>query len=179
MPVKLTTTIKNIELLENSTNADMILGFYKYLKSNNTSESYQNQNIKASINFAKFLGPDKDFYQLSKKEEILAFLNTKIKNKIFQPWNGNNSGYTNDRSLFNRKDICLYSNGDLTNKPFSDPSAWVQIQGSNGFVVSKQYDWTSIRTGTNSGRLLGVYHIMHFQYGKIIKFVFQARMRSQ
>ena len=85
MPVKLSTTIKNIQLLENPTNIDLIQGFYNYLKSNNTSESYQNQNIKALINFAKFLGPDRDFYQISKKEEILAFLNTKIKSKEEDP----------------------------------------------------------------------------------------------
>src|SRR6478735_1876269 len=81
MPVKLSTTLKNIELLENKINSKLISQFYNYLQSNNTSESYQNQNLKALINFAKFIGPDKDFYQLSKKEDILAFLNTKIKSK--------------------------------------------------------------------------------------------------
>ncbi len=81
MPVKLSTTIKNIQLLENPTNIELIHGFYTYLKSNNTSESYQNQNIKALINFARFLGLNRDFYQISKKEEILAYLSTKIKSK--------------------------------------------------------------------------------------------------
>jgi integrase/recombinase XerD len=85
MPVKLSTTIKNIQLLENPSNIELIRGFYDYLKSNNTSESYQNQNIKALINFAKSLGSHKDFYQISKKEEILAFLNTKIKSKEEDP----------------------------------------------------------------------------------------------
>jgi integrase/recombinase XerD len=85
MPVKLSTTLENIELLENKVNSKLIFQFYNYLQSNNTSESYQNQNIKALINIAKFLGPDKDFYQLSKKEDILAFLNTKIKSKEIDP----------------------------------------------------------------------------------------------
>jgi integrase/recombinase XerD len=85
LPVKLSTTIKNIELLENPTNINLIQGFYNYLKSNNTSESYQNQNIKALINFAKFLGPNRDFYQLSKREEILEYLNTKVKRKEEDP----------------------------------------------------------------------------------------------
>ncbi len=83
MSVKLTTTIKNIKLLENRTNIELIQGFYNYLKSNNTSESYQNQNIKALINFAKFLGPNRDFYQLSKREEILSYFNTKVKSKEY------------------------------------------------------------------------------------------------
>jgi hypothetical protein len=64
MPVKLTTTIRNIQLLENSVNRDLIQGFYNFLKSNNILETYQNQKIKALINFSKFLNPDKDFYQL-------------------------------------------------------------------------------------------------------------------
>jgi hypothetical protein len=85
MPVKLSTTLKNIDLLENKINSKLILQFYNYLQSNNTSESYQNQNLKALINFAKFLGPSTDFYQLSKKEEVLAFLNTKIKSKEIDP----------------------------------------------------------------------------------------------
>jgi hypothetical protein len=63
MPVILSTTLKNLEYLENPTNSKLIFEFYDYLKSNNTSESYQNQNIKALINFAKFLGPTRDFYQ--------------------------------------------------------------------------------------------------------------------
>ena len=73
MPVKLSTTIKNIELLENKINSKLIFEFYNYLQSNNTSESYQNQNIKALINFAKFLGPAKDFYQLGKKKTSWHF----------------------------------------------------------------------------------------------------------
>ena len=85
MPVKLSTTLKNIELLENAINSKLIFEFFTYLQSNNTSESYQNQNIKALINFAKFLGPDRNFYQISKKEDILSFLNTKIKSKEIDP----------------------------------------------------------------------------------------------
>ncbi len=85
MPVKLTTTINNLQLLKNTTNSKLIFEFYTYLKSNNTSESYQNQNIKALINFAKFLGSTRDFYHLSKKEDILVFLNTKIKSKETDP----------------------------------------------------------------------------------------------
>ena len=85
MPVKLSTTIKNFELLENKINSKLIFEFYNYLQSNNTSESYQNQNIKSLLNFAKFLGADRDYYKLLKKEDILAFLNTKIKSKEIDP----------------------------------------------------------------------------------------------
>ncbi len=58
MPVKLETSLRNIQLLDNSNSAKLIHEFYLYLRSVNTSESYQNQNIKALINIAKFLGKD-------------------------------------------------------------------------------------------------------------------------
>jgi hypothetical protein len=74
MPVKLTIMIRNIQPLENSVNRDLIQGFYNFLKSNNMSETYQNQKIKALIKFSKFLDPDKDFYELSKKNRYLHFL---------------------------------------------------------------------------------------------------------
>lgn len=85
IPVKLETTLRNIQLLENQNNARLIDDFYLYLKSVNTSESYQNQNIKALINMAKFFGKDVEFLQISKKEEILSFLNSKIKTKEDDP----------------------------------------------------------------------------------------------
>ena len=85
MPVKLETSIKNIQLLDNHNNALLIHEFYLYLRSVNTSESYQNQNIKALINMAKFLGKDLEFIKISKKEEMLSFLDSKIKNKEEDP----------------------------------------------------------------------------------------------
>jgi hypothetical protein len=35
--------------------------FYEYMKANGASENYQNQNLKAMIVFANFLGPDTIF----------------------------------------------------------------------------------------------------------------------
>ena len=85
IPVKLETTLNNIQLLDSENNSKLIYEFYLYLRSVNTSESYQNQNIKALINMAKFYGKNIEFIQVSKKEEILSFLNTKIKNKEEDP----------------------------------------------------------------------------------------------
>jgi len=63
MPVKLETTIKNIQLLDNPNNAQLIREFYLYMRSVNTSECYQNQNHKALINMAKFFGKNLEFIQ--------------------------------------------------------------------------------------------------------------------
>jgi hypothetical protein len=55
MPVKLTTTIKKIASIPNSTNSTLLSEFCQYMKSNGASESHQNNNLKALISFAHFL----------------------------------------------------------------------------------------------------------------------------
>jgi hypothetical protein len=57
MPVKLTTTIKNIERIPNTKNRTLLTEFNRYLKSNGVSDSHQNNNLKALIAFAHFLDP--------------------------------------------------------------------------------------------------------------------------
>jgi integrase/recombinase XerD len=49
------------------------------MKSNGCSEHHQNNNLKVTIAFANFLGTDVTFYDINKKERIIAFLDTKIK----------------------------------------------------------------------------------------------------
>jgi integrase/recombinase XerD len=79
LPVKLTTTIQNIETkVSNSYNRELILRFHDYLKNIDTSENYQNGVIKAIIHFSEFFGSS-DFNTISKKEEILKFLDSKRK----------------------------------------------------------------------------------------------------
>lgn len=85
MPVKLSTTVKNIASLPNSTNASLVGEFHEYMKSIGVSENYQNGNLKILIYFAIFLGPDTDFYSINRKEQILAFLNTRIKDPAADP----------------------------------------------------------------------------------------------
>ena len=85
MPEKLSTTVKSISSISNPTNATLIAEFYEYMKSNGTSEGYQNGNLKILIYFARYLGPDTDFYSINRKEQILAFLNTRIKDSAADP----------------------------------------------------------------------------------------------
>ena len=74
MPVKLETTLNNIQLLDNDNNARLIHEFYLYLRSVNTSESYQNQNIKALINMAKFFGKGVILQVFQIKKRFYPFL---------------------------------------------------------------------------------------------------------
>lgn len=54
------------------------------MKSNGTSESYQKNNLKTIISFGKWLD-DNNFYEITKKEQIITFLDTKIKNTEIDP----------------------------------------------------------------------------------------------
>jgi integrase/recombinase XerD len=79
MPAKLTTTINKICSVPNLTNSTILKEFSEYMKWNGSSEHHQNNNLKAVIAFAKFIGPHSTFYQIQTKEQIIAFLDTKKK----------------------------------------------------------------------------------------------------
>ncbi len=49
------------------------------MKSNGASEHHQNNTLKVVIAFAKFLGPGTTFHDLQRKEQIIRFLDTKVK----------------------------------------------------------------------------------------------------
>jgi integrase/recombinase XerD len=96
MPTKLTTTVSKIASIPNSVNSELINDFYEYMKSNGASERHQNNNLKVMIAYAKFLGAGLSFYNIQKKEQIMTFLDTKIKNTEHDPdkkwittWNHN------------------------------------------------------------------------------------------
>jgi hypothetical protein len=80
MPALLSTTVKHIrDKLPHSVNSELIQHFHSYMKSNTTSERHQNNNLKAIIGYAEFLGSDTTFYQISSREQVVKFLDTKIK----------------------------------------------------------------------------------------------------
>ena len=55
------------------------------MKRAGTSEKYQNNNLKAIINYSKFLGPSISFYEVENKNQVISFLDTKIKNSENDP----------------------------------------------------------------------------------------------
>jgi integrase/recombinase XerD len=85
MAMKLSTTLSHITTVPNSVNSKAITEFYQYMKEIGTSENYQNQNLKAIIVYAKFLGPEITFYDIQKREQIVTFLDTKIKSNDIDP----------------------------------------------------------------------------------------------
>ena len=55
------------------------------MKSSGTSDKYQNNNLKTIIAFGRFLEPSISFKTISKRDQIVAFLDTKIKNSQVDP----------------------------------------------------------------------------------------------
>ena len=80
MPAKLTTTVSKIAAVPNRENAALLDEYYRYLKAKGASDNHINNCLKTAMAFAIFLGPDVPFSSLTRKEQVLAFLDTKVKN---------------------------------------------------------------------------------------------------
>jgi integrase/recombinase XerD len=86
MPTTLSTTIKHIyDKVPNPVNSQLIAEFHQFMKENGTSQRHQNNNLKAIIAFAEFLGTNKTFYQVKSKDQITCFLDTKMKTDSSDP----------------------------------------------------------------------------------------------
>ncbi|MGC2575120.1 MAG: hypothetical protein WA364_26730 [Candidatus Nitrosopolaris sp.] len=85
MPATLTTTLSKIQLVPNSTNASLITDFHKYMIPNGASHRHQNNTLKRVIAFANYLGNNCTFYDLHRPDQIILFLDTKIKGETEDP----------------------------------------------------------------------------------------------
>ena len=85
MPMKLTTTIGKVQTIPNSKNVEIVNNFLDYMRKSGSSEHHQNNNLKVVIAFANFLGKDSSFYDIKRKEQVFAFLDTKIKSNEEDP----------------------------------------------------------------------------------------------
>lgn len=82
MSAKLQTTIENLEKkVVNQENSQIIHVFYRYLKSKDTSENFQNGILKVIIGYVDLLGPSFYLTKIQSKEDILKFLDLKGKNE--------------------------------------------------------------------------------------------------
>ncbi len=81
MPQKLETILAKVREISNNDNKQVILEYYSYLISRDTSINYQRDNIKLVYMFAKFIGESLTLYDIKNKETIVAFLDTKRKSK--------------------------------------------------------------------------------------------------
>ena len=74
MPTTLSTTVRHIyDKGPNPVNSQLISEFHQFMKDNGTSQRHQNNNIKAIIAFAEFLGANKTFYQVRSKDNMTEY----------------------------------------------------------------------------------------------------------
>ncbi len=79
MPYKLKTLVKKIELIPNLNNRQIAIEFLQYMTDRDCSVNHQINNLKVILSFAGYLGLNKTFKDVNKKEQILEFLDTKKK----------------------------------------------------------------------------------------------------
>ena len=75
------------------------------MHSNASSEHNQNNNLKVVISLGNFIGKDYSFFDIQKKEQIVEFINTKVKNYGEDPdkrWITTWNNYLNRLRLFYR-----------------------------------------------------------------------------
>ena len=136
MPFKLSTTIGKIQNIPNSKNIEIINEFLEYMRSNGSSEHHQNNNLKVVITFGNFIGKDNSFFDINKKEQILEFLNTKVKSYDEDPdkrWITTWNNYLNRLRLFYR---WLYNHdNDMDHENWQTPE-FVKIKNKKSKRVS-------------------------------------------
>jgi integrase/recombinase XerD len=84
MPYRLSTLLGKLDSLSNKSNALLIKEFYEYTNRNNLSENHKLNNIRVVITFSNFL-ESRIFIDITNRNEILEFLDTKIKTKSEDP----------------------------------------------------------------------------------------------
>ena len=85
MVAKLSTTIEKIQNLSTFSNSKILNEFLMYMKNHGSSERHQNNNLNVMIEFSKYFDSHTTFYDINKKEQILSFLDTKIKDSTKDP----------------------------------------------------------------------------------------------
>jgi hypothetical protein len=85
MPSKLSTLLSRIPAIPNYNNAKIIDEFYQYMKENGASEKHMTNELQTILYYTTFLGPQNCLLDIKKREQILAFLNTKQKDENLDP----------------------------------------------------------------------------------------------
>jgi len=128
LPTRLKDTLEKVRKLDNKSNSDFLIEFYEYLKTVRISERYQSDILKVLVKFSEFI--DDNLTSVRKKEQVLAFLNTKIKKREEDPderwitiWND----YLWRIKYFYRWFHNIKKNEDKEYFILSDISSWVLL----------------------------------------------------
>jgi integrase/recombinase XerD len=125
MPTKLKDTLEKVRKLENRSNSDLLIEFYEYMRTARTSERYQSDILKVLVKFSEFTNDN--LMNVQKKEQIIVFLNTKIKNKVEdaeEKWITTWNDYLWRIKYFFRWLYNIKKNENIDNVILSEPSNW-------------------------------------------------------
>lgn len=136
MPMKLSTTIRKIQNIPNPVNVRIVNDFLDYMRKNGSSEHHQNNNLKVVIAFGKFLGEQYSFYDIKTRQQILGFLDTKVKTSDDDPdkkWITTWNNYLNRMRLFYR---WLYNYSNDTDHENWETPEFVKIKTKKSKRIS-------------------------------------------
>jgi integrase/recombinase XerD len=125
MPTNLKDTLEKVRKLNNRSNSDLLIEFYEYLRAVRTSGRYQSDILKVLIKFSEFI--DDNLLIVEKKEQVIAFLNTKRKSKENDPeekWITTWNDCLWRINYFFRWLYNIKKNENIENFIFSEPSNW-------------------------------------------------------
>jgi integrase/recombinase XerD len=127
MPQKLETILKHVEEISNNVNRQLLLEYQKYLVSRDTSTNYQKDNIKLIHMFVRFIEEYKTLSYIKDQKTIVAFLDTRRKNKEEDPeqrWTTTWNDYLLRLKMFYRWLSNVKIKGD-THQSYSTISNWI------------------------------------------------------
>ena len=127
MPVRLNTTLSRISSVSNPTNASLLEELYAFMQTAGASESHCNNTLKTGIAFAHFLGSAQSLYDVRTKDQILAYLDTKMKNVVIDPekrWITTWNDYLGDLKYLFRWLHNFKLRVNQNQEPISAPSEW-------------------------------------------------------
>jgi integrase/recombinase XerD len=85
MPTKLSTLVSKIQNIPNQYNSQVVYEFYQFMKENGASEKHITNELHTMLYFTTFLGPDSCLLDINRREQVIAFLNTKQKDETTDP----------------------------------------------------------------------------------------------
>lgn len=135
MPYRLSTLLDKLDHLDNKPNASLMKEFYDYMNKNNLSDNHKLNNLRVIIPFSNFLGC-KSFFDIRTKNEILEFLDTKIKSKSEDPdgkWITTWNHYLNRIKQFYR---WLYNRENDTEQTEWETPQFIRIKNKNTKRIS-------------------------------------------
>jgi integrase/recombinase XerD len=125
MPTKLKDTLEKVKKLEDKSNSDLLIEFYEYLRVVRTSDRYQSDILKVLVKFSEFTNGN--LTNIQNKQQVIAFLNTKMKNKEEDPeekWITTWNDYLWRIKYFYRWLYNIKNKDNSDNFISSDPSNW-------------------------------------------------------